>query len=558
MKNNLKALLGLLLLAAAGPASGEGRVSAELVPPAIPAGGTAEIRMVYAIPEGLYQNLQEEYLNFTLAPIPGITLGSIEYPPGEKKEDRIVYQGNLILQAPLEIARDVPVGEYTLTFTAHYQLCDEAGLCFAPEQEEMNLAISVSPGSFGGGPGSILWIFLMAFIGGLLLNLMPCVLPVLSLKALSLVNQRGGNRRKLRLGGLLYAAGVILSLLILGMVVVALKLTGEQVGWGFQFQNPPFLLFLAVLTYLFALSLFEVFILTAPGGTATARLSSKKGALGSFFSGVFAVLLATPCTAPLLGPALGFAFSQPPAVTLLIFLFVGLGLALPFLLLGFFPKLIKKLPKAGPWMNRFRQIMGFLLLATTVWLLSVLRRQIGGENLMGVLAFLFLLGIAAWLYGWLGHPAKGRRIRILGVVLALSLAFIGGKVFINLESPEGRNEELSRVPEGWEPFSPEGVEAVVSSGEPAFLAFGAAWCLTCKTSEGTVLLTDWGDELFEQRKIKRFYGDYTRKDPVIARWIAEFDRAGVPLYVYYAPGADRGKVLPEILTRPILKSAVDP
>ena len=245
-------------------------------------------------------------------------------------------------------------------------------------------------------------------------------------------------------------------------------------------------------------------------------------------------------------------------MTLLIFFFVGIGLALPFFLLGFFPTLIKALPKPGPWMRRFREIMGFFLLGTAVWLLSVLHRQIGGKNLVGVIAFLFVLGITAWLYGWLGHPAKSRRTRILGIILALAIAFAGGSLFINLSPPEGGNEALSEVPEGWEPFSIEGVEKAVNSGEPVFLAFGAAWCLTCKTNERAVLLTDWGESFFKQRKIKRIYGDYTRTNPVIGGWIADFGRAGVPLYVYYAPGTGRGKVLPEILSRSILESAVTP
>ena len=266
VRTSLKFFLCLLSLTVAIPVIGEELVTVEAVSPEIPFGETTEIRMLYAIPDGLYQNLQKEYLNFSLSPTPGISLGTIQYPPGEEKVDRIVYHGTLTLRAPLEIARSVSPGEYPLTFTARYQLCDEEGLCFPPQQEEVDLVISVLPGSSSGGLGPVLWVFLMALIGGLLLNFMPCVLPVLSLKALSLVNQREVNRRKLRLGSLLYTTGVVLSLLILGGAAVILKLLGEQVGWGFQFQNPPFLLFLVILIYLFALSLFEVFTITAPGG----------------------------------------------------------------------------------------------------------------------------------------------------------------------------------------------------------------------------------------------------------------------------------------------------
>lgn len=529
-------------------------ISAEVVPSILAPGETAEVRVTIEIPEDRYQNLQEEFLGFSLLEPRGTVLGPVIYPPGEDKGDRIVYHGALILTAPLTYEGGFP-GERELKFLVEYQLCDEDGVCFFPQSEEISLTVTLGEEP-SGGTGRLFLFLLFALIGGLLLNIMPCVLPVLTLKAFSLLNNSEDNPGEQRTSGLLYAAGVISSLLILAVVVIVLKLAGEQVGWGFQFQNPVFILTLVVILFLFSLSLFEVFIINPPGTNTAARLSGKGGRWGAFLSGAFAVLLATPCTAPFLGTALGFAFTQSPLVILLIFFMVGLGLSLPFLILGFFPRLIRLLPRPGNWMNRFRELMAFLLMGTAVHFVAVLREQIGGARLVGVIEFLFVLAVAAWLLGWLTKPAHKKPIRLAGALLALTLAFGGGFFFLDL-TPVSAEESLGpKIPAGWERFSPEAVEEAIISGDPVFIAFGASWCLTCKTNEATVLMTDWGNRFFEERNIRRFYGDFTNNDTVIGEWIADYGRAGVPVYAYYSPGTGTARILPELLNRPLFEEAL--
>jgi len=529
-------------------------VSAEVVPPRLGPGEAAEVRVTIEIPENRYQNLQEEFLGFSLLEPRGTVLGSVVYPPGEDKGDRIVYHGALTLTAPLTYEGGFP-GERELKILVEYQLCDEEGVCFFPQAQEISLPVTLEEGR-SGGVGRLVLFLLFALIGGLLLNIMPCVLPVLTLKAFSLLKNNEDKPGEQRTGGLLYAAGVISSLLILAIVVIVLKLAGEQVGWGFQFQNPVFILTLVVILFLFSLSLFEVFIINPPGTNTAARLSGKGGRWGAFLSGAFAVLLATPCTAPFLGTALGFAFTQSPLVILLIFFMVGLGLSLPFLLLGFFPRLIGLLPRPGNWMNRFRELMAFLLMGTAVHFVAVLREQIGGARLVGVIEFLFALALAAWLLGWLTRPVHKKPLRLAGALLALSLAVGSGFFFLDLTPVSVEESRGPRVPAGWERFSPEAVEEAIISGDPVFIAFGASWCLTCKTNEATVLMTDWGNRLFEERNIRRFYGDFTNNDPVIGEWIADYGRAGVPVYAYYSPGTGTARILPELLNRPLFEEAL--
>ena len=239
-----------------------------------------------------------------------------------------------------------------------------------------------------------------------------------------------------------------------------------------------------------------------------------------------------------------------------MFFMVGLGLALPFLVLGFFPKLIKLLPKPGNWMNRFRELMAFLLMGTAVHFVTVLREQIGGAGLVGVIEFLFSLAVAAWLMGWLTRPIHKKPIRLAGALLALALAVGSGAIFLDLTPAATEESRGPRIPAGWEQFSPDGVEAAIVSGDPVFIAFGASWCLTCKTNEVTVLMTDWGDRLFQERNIRRFYGDFTNNDPVIGQWIADFGRAGVPVYAYYSPDTGTPRLLPELLSRSLLEEAL--
>lgn len=399
---------------------------------------------------------------------------------------------------------------------------------------------------------TILRYLLFAFIGGILLNIMPCVLPVLSIRALNIVKQSKNNRREIFIGSLLYSAGIVISLSALAAVVTVLKLSGEFVGWGFQFQNPGFVVFLAAVVFIFALSLFDVYVFQAPAMGGAVRRAGEKGYLGSFFNGIIAVLLATPCTAPLLGTALGFAFSQPPLVIFGMFILVGLGFALPFLLIGIWPAAVQKLPKPGEWMNTFKELMGFVLLATVLYLLSILQYQVSSEGILRVILFLLLLGFLLWVYGKLAKPTANRKRKWIILTIFIILSVSAADRILRFESAN-TTEAAAPVREGWEIFEPEKLRAYRSEGKPVFVIFSAKWCTVCKMNEQTVLFTDAADALFEERNIRVLYGDYTKEDPLIEEWIRSYGRAGVPVYAYYAPGSETYQLLPEVLTQDLLR-----
>jgi len=447
-----------------------------------------------------------------------------------------------------------------LIVKASYQLCDEEGLCFLPQEEEITLTLDLLEEK----KQNLLIILVFAFLGGIILNIMPCVLPVLSIRAFSLVKGNLNNRKALLLSALSYALGILISLLILGIIVIFIKLSGQMIGWGFQFQEKGFVLFLFTLLVLFALSLFDLFIIQG----ITLRSSGKREGddrgirkyLGSFASGAFVVLLATPCTAPLLGTALGFAFASPPETILLIFLFLGLGLSFPFLLLGLWPGAVKIIPKPGNWMKVFKTVLGFLLLAMAAEMLDILVRQMGTEVLISLLLYGLGLAFAAWMYGLFSTPERTKRTRILAVILLL-LAVIGGFVLV-LRGTEVKKDSRvmdssgTEVKYGWQKFSPETVTKAREEEKPVFIIFSAAWCLTCRTNEITVLSTQEILEAFREKGVEVFYGDFTSSDPVIAQWIRDYGRAGVPVYAYYSPGSENARILPEILTKGIVLSAL--
>ncbi len=532
--------------------------------------GTGRFEVSFLFPDDFHQTRQEDFFTISAPETSPLAVTEVEYPEGVREEGIINYYGSATLTVKVAAREDIQAGEYRIPFNAAYQLCDEAGTCFFPEDETVMLTVQVpqdlstsatgtdTAGSVPVSLAKLLQYLVFALVGGLLLNVMPCVLPVLSIRALNLVKQSTNSRSEIFKGSLFYTLGVLLSLLLLAAVVIALKLSGEMVGWGFQFQNPAFVVFLIAVVFVFALSLFDVYVFQAPTMNGAVQRAGRKGYVGSFFNGIIAVLLATPCTAPLLGTALGFAFSQPPHIIVATFTMVGLGFALPFLLIGIKPALIHKLPKPGPWMNTFKELMGFVLLATVIYLLSILRFQISSGQLIQVLLFLLILAFLLWVYGKTASPLASRKRKwiILTIFIILSVSAAGRLLQFD-DSPDQSTQKTATLREGWEQFSPEKLKEYQHSNEPVLVVFSAKWCTVCTLNEQTVLHTEQTDRLFRSQDVKVLYGDYTNKDPVIEEWIRSYGRAGVPVYAYYPPGEEY-TLLPEVLTFQILRNQLTP
>ncbi len=405
-----------------------------------------------------------------------------------------------------------------------------------------------------GAPLTLLTALLFAFVGGILLNLMPCVFPVLSLKVLGWVSQGRAEHSEVRAHGIAFAMGVIASFWFLAGLLLALRAGGTALGWGFQLQSPVFVAVMAALFFLLGLSLFGAFDV----GTSLTRLGGilgpSDGYGGSFASGVLATVVATPCIAPLMGAALGFALTQPPVPTLLVFGTLGLGMATPYLTLSMAPALLHHLPRPGTWMVTLRQFLAFPLFATSVWLVWVFGRQTGLDGATALLAGLTLLGFATWAW-WRWRDAPRGTWPHVASRVAAGLAVIAAVAL----TVQGTGREAAAVgDELWQPYSAAGVAELRAAGQPIFIDFTAAWCLTCKVNERVVLSTMEVQEAFREREVALFMADWTRRDPEITRALESFGRSGVPLYVLY-PGGEQGGaiVLPVILTKQILFEALE-
>lgn len=410
--------------------------------------------------------------------------------------------------------------------------------------------------TFEGGVGLAI---LFAFVGGMILNLMPCVLPVMSFKVMSFVKMAGQSRSLTLKHGLMFSLGVILSFWLLASVMLMLRTYGQAVGWGFQLQEPLFVVILASVLFIFSLSLFGVFewgmfFASWAGQTQAETTQKSSGYAGSFLSGVLATAVATPCTGPFLGSAVGFAVTLPVFQSLLIFTSLGLGMSFPYLLLAAFPSYLRFMPKPGAWMETFKQLMAFLLLATVLWLMWVFSAQTDSFSLVCLLAGFLCFSIGAWIYGRSCSPVSSRKTRIFGYVFVLLFAFVGCKAILLPRAAWYSQEIGSQAKfsknqwDGWEEFSPERVAQLRSEGKPVLIDFTAKWCLICQANH---LVLDSGDvkDQLEQSGVVRMKADWTKNDPVITEELSKFGRNSVPLYVLY--GADNKKdplILPQVLT----------
>jgi len=400
----------------------------------------------------------------------------------------------------------------------------------------------------------LLKLLLFGFLGGLILNLMPCVLPVISLKIFSFIQHAGDSRARIFGNGLAFTAGIFAWFLGLALLMIALKSAGHEITWAFQFTNPYFVVAMSAVVLVFALNLFGVFEITLPAAATTGLLgwSAREGYAGSFFQGVFATILATPCTAPYLGTALGFAFAQSAAIILLMFVAIAAGMSAPYLLLSAQPAWLRFVPRPGPWMVRVKQFMGFLLLATLLFLLWVIGIARGADAAIWVSAFLLALSIGCWMLGSFSTPTASRTQRSLVLVLILILVLGSGFYFIGQKFSAAKTV-ASLTKDGWIPFSPERVQAELAAGHTVFVDFTAAWCITCKFNEASVLESAAVKSAFERYGVVKMKADWTNADPVITKTLKQFGRVGVPLYVLYpAANPNQPIVLPELLTQSLV------
>jgi thiol:disulfide interchange protein len=399
----------------------------------------------------------------------------------------------------------------------------------------------------------IFTFLLFGFLGGIILNLMPCVLPVISLKIFGFIQQAGQSRQKIFRSGIAFTIGIFAWFIALAVLLIALKGAGHDVTWGgFQFTNPYFVLVLSVVVLVFALNLFGVFEISLPQSVTRSLLSTseRKDLLGSFFQGVFATVLATPCTAPFLGTALGFAFTQSAAIILAMLIAIAAGMSSPYLLLSAQPAWLRFLPRPGPWMLHVKQFMGFLLLATLLFLLYVLGAQRGLEGAIWASCFLLAISLVCWMKGAFVVPTAPAVKQIVVLVLMLLLVIGSGFYFIGdkFQSAKIASADLQGGGD-WQPFTPERLQTELGQGRTVFVDFTAAWCLTCKFNEANVLEAQDVREAFQRHGIVKLKADWTNGDPVITKLLQQFGRPGVPLYVLYPAKNEEPIVFPELLTK---------
>lgn len=495
----------------------------------------------------------------------GVRAGAIEWPASQSHFDEHFGDVQVYFEpvdAPLSLIREhtraVPA-----TLSVTFQGCQTDGICYPPMTRSVELQLPEG-GAVGGpsGPTGVvgpegppakaavsLWLaLLLALGGGLVLNLMPCVLPVLSLKALSLA-QGGGDHRKARAHALWYTAGVLASFAAVGGIALALRQAGLALGWGFQLQQPGVITALALVMVAIGLSLSGVVSFGASLAGAGQSLAEKSGPAGDFFTGVLAVVVASPCTAPFMGTALAFAFTASPLVAIVVFLALGLGLALPFLLIGFVPALAARLPKPGAWMETFKHLLAFPMYLTAVWLLWVLAKQRGADAIGLALVGAVGLGLGLWLW----EKARWKGVLAKAIAVAVILAALWPAVLVQrMPAPE----KAAAAEAGVVAYSADALEQLRRDGRIVFVNMTADWCVSCKANERAVLGRPAFREALERAGAVYMKGDWTDVDPAITAFLESHQAVGVPLYVVYPRGGGEPAVLPTLLTQSIVDEAL--
>ena len=482
-------------------------------------------------------------------------------PDGLAKTDEFfgdveVYYDALEARVNLETATELAQIKVT------YQGCADAGLCYPPETKSFlwhmasgeiqagSLAPTSSALDIGNDTSSSTGIGLLAaiafaFLGGIILNIMPCVFPILSLKALSFTHGSADQHRR---ASLVYATGVIMSFMALASVLVAIQQTGQLIGWGFQLQNTGFVIGLAYLFTVMGLSLNGLIHLGTSMMNVGQSLTEQDGDAGNFFTGVLAVVVASPCTAPFMGTALGYALTQPIVVTLIVFAALGAGMALPMVILSHSSAAVRALPKPGPWMDTAKNVLAFPLYLTSVWLLWVAGNQAGVNTMALALSGLVLLALAAYLYG----DTTLRK--------GISIVLIAGAVFLAIPSDNkpGSEDSSRTLSDGQIAWSASVLDDYIERGDPIFVDVTADWCITCLANEAAVLFTPEMGQAFIDADIPYMIADWTDYDADIGRFVQSHGRSGIPLYVMYPRGIGSTPViLPQLLTRDIVLTAIE-
>lgn len=478
------------------------------------------------------------------------------------EKDLEVFYDSTRITLPLD---DLP-DQFQLKVTS--QGCADAGLCYAPRTQyfqidrENGLATAVdssaqrsSPGGGGklsftdsNGLDRTFWLYLlMAVLGGIILNLMPCVFPVLSLKALGLAAS-GGSRHNHHMHGWAYTLGVIGSFVVAALVIIAAKTAGEQSGWGFQLQSPAFVAVLAYLFLVMGLSLSGMIHFGTTLMGVGQGLTTQDGLRGSFFTGVLAAVVASPCTGPMMAPAIGFALMQSTPVSLAIFIGLGFGMALPFLLLSYSPKLASLLPRPGIWMEKMKEALAFPMYLTAVWLLFVFGRQVGMHGVFFLMLGAVAIVFAIWL---LQNQPQGRKLR----------TFVKGSAFASLlfaAYVAATGDRFRDRQDDWQPYSKSLVNELRSAGRPVLVDFTADWCITCKANEAVAMSRQGFKDAVIKHNVALVRGDWTYEDPNISAVLAEFGRSGVPLYLIYpADLSKQPELLPQLLTQTMVIAAIE-
>lgn len=434
----------------------------------------------------------------------------------------------------------------TLTVTSSQGALEHTTVLPPATQEEVPVGQNVI---------TLMLMILYALLGGLILNIMPCVLPVLSLKILGIVKHGGAEGRTAALGLLTTAAGIITSFLVLGIIAILVKQAGYAVGWGIQFQQPLFISLLTLLVLLFALNLLGRFEFRLPayvGGAivkTTERAEARHPLIGHFATGGFAAILATPCTAPFLGIAVGFALAQGATIMMLIFLAMGIGMAAPYLLLSVFPKYITKLPAPGPWMITVKKFLAFLLVLTALWLIWVLAQQLG--TISAIILALCCLLVKYFIEqqeGAMARTVVKSTLIIISVVLALTLPS---------QYAESAKRQQQRIDAIWQPFKESDIQSLVRSGRVVFVDVTADWCATCKVNKLLVLHRDPVSNRLAQRDVIAMHADITTSQPHIIRFLKKYGRSGIPFNIVYGPSTPNGTILPTLLSTERVLEAIE-